>query len=115
MGHGADLGTELAAERKLIELVAEQYEAESDPERRRELIKSLTAVMARHVLQTTQLLCDALHEYASEQNDDLAQALVAQARGLLDVEETCLLPALEKAVSWPVLQDLGEKARAARG
>lgn len=112
MGHGADLGTELAAERKLIDLVAEEYEAESDPERRRELIKRLTTVMSQHVLQTTQLLCDALHEYASEQNDDLAQALVTQARGLLDVEETCLLPALEKAVSWHVLEDLGDKARA---
>jgi hypothetical protein len=114
MGHGADLGTELAAERKLIDLVAEEYEAQSDPERRRELIKQLTEVTARHVLQTTALMCDALHEYAAERNDDLAQALVAQARGLLDVEETCLLPALEENVSWHVLEDLGEKVRAGR-
>jgi hypothetical protein len=115
MGHGADLGTELAAERRLIDLVAAEYEAQADPERRRELIKQLTAITARHVLQTTQLMCDALHEYASEQNDELAAALVAQARGLLEVEETCLLPALEKTVSWHVLEDLGEKVRAGRG
>jgi len=114
MGHGADLGTELAADRKLIDLVAEQYEAESDPERRRELIKQLTTVTARHVLQTTQLMCDALHEYAAERNDDLAQALVAQARGLIEVEESRLLPALEATVSWHVLEDLGEKVRAGR-
>ena len=114
MGHGADLGTELAADRKLIDLVAEEYEAESDPERRRELIKQLTTLTARHVLQTTQLMCDALHEYAADCNDELAHALVAQVRGLLDVEESRLLPALEQSVSWHVLEDLGEKVRAGR-
>ena len=114
MGHGADLGTELAADRKLIDLMADEYEKESDPERRRELIKQLTTVTARHVLQTTQLLCDALHEYAAERSDELARALVAQAHSLLDVEETRILPALEDAVSWHVLEDLGEKVRAGR-
>lgn len=114
MGHGADLGTELAADRKLIELVAEEYEAEPDQERRRELIKQLATVTARHVLRTTRLMCDALHEYAAESNDDLARALVVQARALLDVEERRLLPALEQTVSWHVLEDLGEKVRVGR-
>lgn len=114
MGHDADLGTELAADRKLIDLVAAQYEAEADPKRRRALIEQLTAVTARHVLLTTRLLGDALHEYVPERTDELADALVTQARGLLDVEEACLLPALEQTVSWHVLRDLGEKVRAGR-
>lgn len=114
MGHGADLGTELAAERRLIDLVAAQYGAETDPEHRRALIERLTAVTARHVQLTTRLLGDALNEYVPERIDELADALVAQARGLLDVEEACLLPALEQTVSWHVLRDLGEKVRAGR-
>lgn len=114
MGHGADLGTELAADRGLIELVAKQYAQESDPRRRRELVERLTAVTARHVLSATRLMCDALHDYVPERVDELADALVAQARGLLDVEETRLLPALEKSVSWHVLEDLGEKVRTGR-
>ncbi len=114
MGHGADLGTELAADRRLIDLVAEEYEAESDPERRLELVGRLTAATARHVMSATRLLCDALHEYLPDRVDELADALVTQARGLLDVEETRLLPALEQTVSWHVLEDLGEKVRAGR-
>src|SRR5262249_1479775 len=114
MGHDADLGTELAADRKLIDLVAARYEAETDPERRRELIEQLTAVTARHVLLTTRLLGDALHEDVPARSDELGEALVGQAAGLLAVEEACLLPALEQTVSWHVLRDLGEKVRAGR-
>jgi hypothetical protein len=114
MGHGADLGTELAAERRLIDLMAEEYEDESDPKRRRELINRLMEVTARHVLLTTRLLCDALDEYAPDRTDELADALVVQARGLLEVEQGRLLPALEETVSWHVLEDLGEKVRAGR-
>jgi hypothetical protein len=115
MGHGADLGTELAADRKLIELVAAQYEAERDPDRRHLLAKRLTAIVARHLLLATGLLSDALYECAPEYDDELARTLLSQARELLRVEETRLLPALERTASWQVLEDLGGKVRAGRG
>ncbi|MGH6657811.1 MAG: hypothetical protein ACRDVE_21705 [Actinocrinis sp.] len=114
MGHGADLRTELAADQRLIELAARRCADERDPARRHELVEQLAALTARHVQQTAGLLADALHEYAPEYEDELARALAAQARGLLDVERERLLPALEKAVTWHVLEDLGEKVRAGR-
>lgn len=40
--------------------------------------------------------------------------LAASTRALLDVEQRRLLPALEGAVTWQVLEDLGEKVRAGR-
>src|ERR1700724_3731611 len=107
MGHGADLGTELAADRELVDAIAGQYETEPDPERRRLLAGRLTAIMARHVSLTTQLLGDALHEYAPKLDDDLARTLIEQARDLLRIEQELLLPALEQAVTWHVLEDLG--------
>ncbi len=114
MGHGADLRTELDVDRGLIELTARQCEDEGDPKRRHELVEQLAELTARHVRRTAGLLADALHEYAPEYEDELARALAAQARGLLDVERDRLLPALEQAVAWPVLEDLGEKVRAGR-
>jgi len=115
MGHGADLGTELAADRALIELLAAQYETEPDPQRRHQLTEQLTALVARHVSLTTRLLSDALSEFAPECDDDLARALIAQARDLLQLEQEHLLPALERVVSWQVLEDLGDNVRAERG
>lgn len=144
MGHGADLGTELAADRKLIELVAGQCETENDPARQRALVKQLTAAVEEHVALTSKCLTGALREHVpgggalsrqservrdqlnwtlgrvAEQNGygaagvELIHALTAQTRGLLDVEQSRLLPALEQAVTWHVLEDLGEKVRAGR-
>ncbi|HZU56570.1 MAG TPA: hypothetical protein VFA06_11930 [Actinocrinis sp.] len=144
MGHGADLGTELAADRKLIELVAGQCAAEQDPARQRALVKQLTAAVEEHVTLTSKCLAGALREFVpgggelsrqsdrvrdqvswtlgrvAEQNGygeagpELVSTLAGQARGLLDVEQNRLLPALEQAVTWHVLEDLGEKVRAAR-
>jgi hypothetical protein len=45
---------------------------------------------------------------------ELVRTLTAQARGLLEVEEHRLLPALEQAVTWHVLEDLGDQVRAGR-
>jgi hypothetical protein len=144
MGHGADLGTELAADRKLIELVAGQCAAERDPARQRALVKQLTAAVEEHITLTSKCLSGALREYVpggaelskqservrdqvswtlgrvAEQNGygeagpELVHALAAQARGLLEVEQRRLLPALEQAVTWHVLEDLGDKVRAGR-
>lgn len=144
MGHGADLGTELAADRKLIELVAGQCKAEQDPARQRALIKQLTAAVEEHVTLTSRCLAGALREYlpdggelsrqgervrdqvswtlgrVAEQNGhgeagpELVSALARQVHGLLEVEQRRLLPALEQAVTWHVLEDLGDKVRAAR-
>jgi hypothetical protein len=115
MGHGADLGTELAADRRLIDLLAGQYEAERDPWRRRLLAARLTGTVARHLELATSTLCNALFEYAPRHQDDFAPALIAQARELLQIEQERMLPALEQAVTWQVLEDLGAQVRARRG
>ena len=144
MGHGADLGTELAADRKLIELVAGQCAAEHDPARQRALVKRLTAAIEEHVTLTSKCLAGALREHVpggaelsrqservrdqvnwtlgrvaeqhgfGEAGTRLVNTLATQTRGLLEVEQTRLLPALEQAVTWHVLEDLGEKIRAGR-
>lgn len=64
MGHGADLGTELAADRKLIELIAGQCEAERDPVRQSTLVKQLTAAITEHLALTSRCLALALREHA---------------------------------------------------
>lgn len=144
MGHGADLGTELAVDRRLIEMAASRCEAEPDPLRRRLLAGQLTAAVEQHVALTSKALEGALREYVpgggelsrhseqvrdqvtwtlgwvAEQYDrgeggpELVRTLALQARGLLDEEQKRLLPALEQAVTWHVLEDLGDKVRAGR-
>ncbi|MBS2961436.1 hypothetical protein KGA66_00160 [Actinocrinis puniceicyclus] len=144
MGHGADLGTELDADRRLIELAADRCEAEPDPARRRALVAQFADAVGQHVRLTSKCLAGALREYVpggvelsrhtervrdqvdwtlgrvAEQNGrggaggELVRTLALQTRGLLDEERKRLLPALEQAVTWHVLEDLGEKVRAGR-
>lgn len=150
MGHGADLGSELAADRALIESLAGRCEAERDPARRRALAKRLAAAVQEHLALAATYLAEAVREYvpsggaaalsaervrdrvnealgrvaklngsgeaaaAATESDRVVCELAARSRGLLEVERTQLLPALENAVTWHVLEDLGEKVRAGR-
>lgn len=58
----------------------------------------------------------ALNQVAGRQGAEqhMRSELAASTRALLDVEQRRLLPALEGAVTWQVLEDLGEKVRAGR-
>ena len=47
-------------------------------------------------------------------DDELLRTLAAQLRRHARHEERVLLPALERHVRWPMLEDLGRKSRAAR-
>lgn len=151
MGHGADLGTELAADGALIELLARRCEGERNATGRRELRKRLATAVEEHLALAWAYLADAVREFVpgggelsrcGEQKRErvtealgrvakldgrdeagaaaeaeaglLVRELAERSRGLLEVERTRLLPALEQAVTWHVLEDLGEKVRAGR-
>lgn len=144
MGHGADLTTELAGDHRLLELLLSRLEAEKDAPGRTARIEQLAAALTRHAAITERYLYPALRIWILDgmtlaERGRQSQAVVAltmrdiAARDLLgqDVElqlarlrdqlarhvrdeEERLVPALSSAVTWHVLEDLGDKVRTSR-
>jgi hypothetical protein len=144
MGHGTDLTTELASDHRLLEMLVGEVEAEKAADGHSIRVQRLINRLARHLLITQRYLYPALRVWApdgaslAEQGgtslDGLAQAmgdlcagdaaaadrteLISALAAQLDLhiqqEEERLIPALAAAVTWHVLEDLGDKVRAAR-
>jgi Hemerythrin HHE cation binding domain len=143
MGHGADLTTELASDHRLLEMLVGEVEAEKAEDGCSIRVQRLVDSLARHLLITRRYLYPALRvwapdgatlaEQAGESLDGLSRAmgdlyagdaaagraeLVSALAAQLDLhilqEEQQLIPALAEAVTWHVLEDLGDKVRAAR-
>lgn len=140
MGHGADLTTELAADHRLLELLLRQLEADHHAAH----VDQLAQALAHHGAITDRYLYPALRIWLPDgiplaERGRRSQAVIAltmrdiAARDVLGEdlgpplarlsdqlarhvrdEEDRLVPALAAAVTWHVLEDLGEKARAAR-
>ena len=144
MGHGADLTTELAGEHRLLELLLNRLEADKDAPGRTMRIEQLTEALARHAAITERYLYPALRIWILDgmtlaERARQSQAVVALtlrdiaardvlgegvepqlarlsdqlARHVRDEEER-LVPALSAAVTWHVLEDLGDKVRNSR-
>jgi len=144
MGHGADLTTELAGDHRLLELLLSRLGAEKDAPGRTARVEQLAAALTRHATITERYLYPALRIWLLDgmtlaERGRQSQAVVAltmrdiAARDLLgeDVElqlarlsdqlarhvrdeEERLIPALSAAVTWHVLEDLGDKVRTSR-
>lgn len=144
MGHGADLTTELAGEHRLLELLLSRLEADRDAPGRTTRIEQLTEALARHAAITERYLYPALRIWILDgmtlaergrqsqavvaltvrdiaARDALGEGVEVQLARLSDQlarhvrdEEDRLVPALSAAVTWHVLEDLGDKVRSSR-
>jgi hypothetical protein len=144
MGHGADLTTELAGDHRLLELLLRRLETEEDGPGRTARVEQLAQALTRHAAITERYLYPALRIWILDgmalaergrqsqavialtmrdiaARDVLGQDLTLQLARLADQlarhvrdEEERLTPALSAAVTWHVLEDLGEKVRASR-
>ena len=144
MGHGADLTTELAGDHRLLELLLHRLEADKDAPGRTARIERLAAALARHAAITERYLYPALRIWILDgmslaergrqsqavvaltmrdivARDALGQGVDGQVARLADQlarhvrdEEERLVPALSAAVTWHVLEDLGDKVRTSR-
>ncbi|HLK43170.1 MAG TPA: hemerythrin domain-containing protein [Thermoleophilia bacterium] len=143
MGHGADLTTELASDHRLLEMLVREVEAEKTEDGRSIRVRRLINSLGRHLLITERYLYPALRLWAPDgaslaeqggksldglaramgdlsadgaaaDRPELVSALTAQLDLHIQQEEGRLIPALADAVTWHVLEDLGDKVRAAR-
>lgn len=144
MGHGADLTTELAGDHRLLEVLVSRLEADKDAPGRTARIEQLETALARHASITERYLYPALRIWILDgttlaERGRQSQAVVAltlrdiAARDMLGEgvdlqvarlsdqlarhvrdEEERLVPALASAVTWHVLEDLGDKIRTSR-
>jgi hypothetical protein len=141
MGHGADLTTELAADHRLLEMLLARLQGGNLAPGH---VERLASILARHSLLTRRYLYPALRSWApngaaladkgTESQRELSRtvkdiaardahgrdraplvaALTEQMDRHIREEEDQLIPALAASVTWHVLEDLGERARAAR-
>jgi hypothetical protein len=144
MGHGADVITELTGAHREMEALLARIESQHDPARAKELVDEATTRLVCHSVAEQQYLYPAVRENVpcgealadrefvghcaveqalkeletidgcDERFPRLVGALIAEVRALVQEEERRLFPALQAAVTWDVLEDLGAKVRHAK-
>lgn len=122
MARSTEVGSELAADHRLIELLCRQLELQSDQARRQAMADKIAAIVDWHETFDRRYLGYPESEAASSpvhvdvsdaSSADPAQLepLLARARLHILEEESHTLPEFESRVHWMVLEDLGERAR----
>lgn len=121
MAHSTEVGAELAADHRLIELLCRQLPLESDELRRKAMLKRIVGILDWHETFDRRYL--GVDEPVPETvpvpdpsagADGALESLTARAQQHIQQEEEHTLPKFESRVSWFVLEDLGERAREMR-
>lgn len=113
MTRSTELGSELEADHRLIELLFRQLQLESDATRRQAMVNRITAIVDWHEAFDRRYLEASAGAGAGDGvgADGSLDAVIARAQQHIREEEEHTLPAFERHVNWMVLEDLGERAR----
>lgn len=119
MAYSAEVGSELGADHRLIELLGRQLDLETDPARRQAAADKIAGIIDWHEKFDRAYLGADEPADSAEQTAEAAAAasldeLLARARRHIRQEEDHTLPAFESHAHWMVLEDLGERAREMR-
>ena len=129
MARSTEVGTELEADHRLIELLGRQIQLESDESRRQTLAVRIAGIIDWHELFDRRYL--GWEQDAADQgrpradpgpeasvdahqpldSDDGIDVLMARAHQHIQEEEKYTLPKFEARANWMTLEDLGERAR----